>query len=193
MGTKLTYYSAKELKQLGLHRIGDNVRIDRTCRLYGAANISIGSNVRIDAYCVLSAGTAGIVIGSFVHISTAVALLGSGGVTIEDFVGLSARVCIFSSNDDYSGRALTGPTVPNEFRNVRSSRVVLRRHALVGVGSVLLPGVELGLGAAVGALTLVKKSVPEFTIVAGNPTREIGKREQQMLRYEEELRRGPIS
>lgn len=188
MGATLTNYSAEELKEIGLHRIGENVRIDRTCRLYGAANIAIGSNVRIDAYCVLSAGPAGISIGSFVHISTGTILLGSGGVTLEDFVGLSARVCVFSSNDDYSGEALTGPMVPSEFRNVLSDRVIFRRHAIIGAGSVLLPGIEIGVGAAVGALTLVKKSVPEFTIAAGNPMRMIGKRSRQILHHEEKLR-----
>ncbi len=192
MGATLATYSAEELKEIGLHRIGDNVRIDKTCRLYGAANIIIGSNVRIDAYSVLSASPAGISIGSFVHIGTGVTLLGSGGVTLEDFVGLSARVCVFSSNDDYSGETLTGPTVPNEYRNVFSARVVFRRHAIIGAGSVLLPGVEIGIGAAVGALTLVKKSVPEFTIAAGNPMRIIGKRQRHMLRQEEKLCQGPI-
>jgi galactoside O-acetyltransferase len=56
---------------------------------------------------------------------------------------------------------------------------------------VILPGVEIGVGAAVGALTLVKKNVQEFTIVGGNPMRVIGSRGRAMLDYENKVLASP--
>lgn len=182
------HYSPEELHALGLKRFGDHVLIDRSCRLYGANNIVLGSNVRIDAFCVLSAGTQGISIGDFVHMSTGAAILGTGPVMIEDFVGISAHVCLFSSNDDYTGGAIANPMVPMRYRDVTNAPVTLRRHVVIGAQSVVLAGSELGLGASAGALTLIKGHVPEFTVVAGIPMVRIGKRGRKLLQYEQEIR-----
>jgi acetyltransferase-like isoleucine patch superfamily enzyme len=54
----------------------------------------------------------------------------------------------------------------------------------VGSGTVIMPGVELGEGAAVGALSFVRRSVPAFKIVAGNPLRVLGDRGRELLDLE---------
>jgi len=59
--------------------------------------------------------------------------------------------------------------------------VILREHVIVGCGSVILPGVVLERGAAVGALSLVTRSVPEYHVVLGNPARAIKKRNADRL------------
>lgn len=165
--SKPDFLDAGELAALGFAACGERVRIDRSARFYGAERISIGSDVRIDAYCVLSAGEGGITIGDHVHLGVYVFLSGAGRIELHDFCGLSGRVSVYSSNDDYSGEALTGPTIPQELRKVHSAPVLIGEHVIVGAGSVILPGATLETGAAVGALTLIKGTIPEFTIVAG--------------------------
>ena len=64
------------------------------------------------------------------------------------------------------------------------SPVTVGRHVIVGNGSVLLPGVTLGEGAAVGALSIVKRDVPPFAIVAGPDGRQIGERRRDLLELE---------
>lgn len=182
------HYSHDELIALGLAEVGNNVLVDKSCRFYGTSNIHFADHVRVDANCVVSAGSGSVRIGSFIHIAVGVAILGSGGLIMEDFTGLSAHVCVFSSNDDYVSGAMTNPMVPIEYRNVTEAPVRLRRHAVVGAGSVILPGVEIGIGAAVGALTLVRKSVPDFAIVIGNPMRQVGERGRTMLEDEKKVR-----
>lgn len=44
----------------------------------------------------------------------------------------------------------------------------------VGVNSVILPGVEIGKCCIIGAGAVVTKSIPEFSIVGGNPAQIIG-------------------
>ena len=53
----------------------------------------------------------------------------------------------------------------------RSTPVTLGNDVWIGHGAVLLPGVSLGSGAAVGAGSIVTKDVPPFAIVVGNPAR----------------------
>jgi len=95
-------------------------------------------------------------------------------------------VSLYTVSDDFVEGHLTNPTVPEEYRRVRRGPVRLGRHALVGSGSVVLPGVTMEYGAAAGALTLVKKSVPACAIVAGNPAIVLRKRRSRELLQERE-------
>jgi galactoside O-acetyltransferase len=181
-------YTRAELETLGV-RCGENVQIDRSVVLINPQRLSIGHDVRIDCFCVLSAGPAGIELGSWIHLACGCYLFGSGGpIQIEDFANVSSRVSIYTANDDYVGGALTNPLVPYELRDVTTGPVHLQRHAIIGSGSVLLPGVTLGVGAAVGALSLVADSVPDFTVVAGTPARRIRQRGRQLLELEQVVR-----
>lgn len=47
----------------------------------------------------------------------------------------------------------------------------------VGARALILPGVNLGTGAVVGAGAVVTKDVTSWTVVGGNPAKEIKKRE----------------
>jgi galactoside O-acetyltransferase len=152
------------------------VQIDDGARFYGADRISLGSHVRIDAFAVLSAGPEGIEIGDYVHLAVGSLISGAARVEIHDFANISSRV------------ALTNPTVPDRFRNVHTAPVVIGKHVIVGSGSLILPGVSIGIGAAVGALTIVKRDVEPFAIVAGPAGRVIGTRRRDLLALEDELR-----
>ena len=173
---------------IGFARIGQNVQIDESARFYGANRIAIGSNVRIDAFAVLSAGPGGIVIGDYNHLAVGVLITGGASVELADFVGLSAHTKVYSSNDDYTGLALTGPTVPDRFRKISTAPVAIGAHVIVGAGSIILPGVTIGKGAAVGALSIVKRDVDPFAIVVGSSGRVIGTRQSDFLRLEMALR-----
>src|SRR6267142_4986748 len=124
------FLSRAELKAIGFASLGENVSIDKTVLFYGANRVSIGSNVRIDAYTVISGGVEGIRIGNHVHISVYVFLTGSAHIEIQDFAGISGRVSIYSSNDDYSGDALTGPPIPAELRQVTKAPPTLATNVV---------------------------------------------------------------
>lgn len=183
-------YLPEELAEMGVV-CGQNVMIHRSVHFFGG-NIHIGSNVRIDCNCVITSRDP-VVIGNHVHLGIGVFIVGTAGVTLEDYVGLSARVTIFTTSDDYSGGHLTNPTVPDKYRKVTAAPVHLEKHALVGSGSVIMPGVTLHRGASVGALSFVNKSVPAYAIVTGSPLRKLGTRNQNELdrlekEYENEVR-----
>jgi dTDP-4-amino-4,6-dideoxy-D-glucose acyltransferase len=171
--------SLEELSQLG--SCGDNVCIDRSVRFIFPRNIHIGSNVRIDAWCFLS-GRGGITIGNNVHLALNVNLAGNGApIIIEDFCGIAARCNIFTATDDYNEGWLTGPTIPNEFKKVKTAPVKLEKHVIVGCGSIILPGCILKIGSSIGALSLIKNDVPEYSVVGGCPARMLGQRDKKLM------------
>jgi acetyltransferase-like isoleucine patch superfamily enzyme len=184
---QMSFLSRSALSALGLHAFGKDVSISDVARFHNPGMISIGNNVRIDDFCVLSAGRGGIEIRSHVHLGCFSSLIGAETILLEDFSGISARVSIFSSSDDYSGDMLTNPTIPGALRKVHEGKVKLGRHVVVGAGSVILPGVTIGDGAAIGALTLVSRDVQAMTVSLGVPARRIGVRRDGYLDLERRL------
>lgn len=177
-------YSEAELAQMGFRSLGRDVRLSRKASIYGAQRISLGEHVRIDDFCIISAGDGGVVIGDFIHVGAYTSIIGGGEVTLEDFANISSRVSIFSSNDDYSGAAMTGPMVPAEWTNIDRSAVRIGRHAIVGCGTVILPGVDVGDGVAIGALSLINSSCEPFATYCGIPARRTGTRGRRLLELE---------
>lgn len=179
--------SNEAIEAMGFANVGKHVQISEHASFYGADRIHLGNNVRIDDFCVISAGTGGIDIGNNIHIAVFSSMIGAGKITLSDFCTLSSRVAIYSSNDDYSGTTLTNPTIPAEFTGVTHADVFLGKHVIVGSGSVILPGVTLEEGVAVGALSLVSKDCKAFGIYAGNPARCISDRKRDLLEVESRL------
>jgi acetyltransferase-like isoleucine patch superfamily enzyme len=177
--------SRDAIERMGFASVGDNVLISDRASFYGTARMALGCNVRIDDFCVLSAGAGGIHIGQHVHIAVYSSLIGAGRITLSDFCNVSSRVAIYSSNDDYSGATMTNPTLPSEYTGVIHADVSLGKHVIVGSGSVILPGVTLEDGVAVGALSLVNRNCKAFGIYVGNPARRVKERKRDMLELEQ--------
>ena len=184
----MAFLSAEQLLSLGFKRVGSKVRISDRATIYGTERIEVGDHARIDDFCVLSAGAAGIKIGRHVHIACYCSLIGAELIQMDDFSGLSSRVSIYSSSDDYSGEWMTNPTVPDAFTNVDSRPVILRKHVIIGAGSIILPGVEIGEGSAVGALSLVTRNCEPFCIYSGVPAKLVKERSRRLLELEGKLR-----
>jgi galactoside O-acetyltransferase len=178
------FYTKEELEKIGFKSIGDNVMISNKSSIYGSKNIEIGSNVRIDDFCIISAGEGGIKIGNYVHIACYAHLIGSGEIILEDHSQVSGKSSIYSSSDDFSGDYLVGPTVPKEFTNVKNLKVHLKKYVVLGCNTVVLPGVTIEEGTAIGALSLVSKNLPSYGIYGGNPLKFIKERKNKMKSYE---------
>lgn len=180
------FYTYSELIEIGFKSVGWNVLVSKKCSIYNPGNITIGNNVRIDDYSVLSAGTGGIEIHNNVHIAIFCSLIGNGKITLSDFSGISSRVSIYSSTDDYGGEYLSNPTVPEKFKNIITAPVSIGKHVLIGAGSVILPGITVADYSAVGAMSLVAKSVPSGKIYAGIPARPLKDRKLKLIELETE-------
>jgi acetyltransferase-like isoleucine patch superfamily enzyme len=81
--------------------------------------------------------------------------------TLEDDVFLAP--CVVTTNDNFMGRT--------EGRHALRRGPTIRSGARIGGGAVLLPGVEIGEEAFVGAGAVVLRDVPPRSVVVGNPAR----------------------
>lgn len=180
-----SFISQDRLIKMGFRRIGENVQISRLAQFYSPEQIEIGNNVRIDDFCILSGE---INLGNYIHIAAYCGLFGRGGIEMKDFSTISSRVSIYSNSDDYSGETMTNPTVPDKFKEVIYAKVTINKHCIIGSGTVILPGVELGEGSAVGAMSLCNRDIEEWAIYAGIPAKYIKGRKKGLLIKEKEFR-----
>lgn len=155
--------------------MGTNVKISKFACVYGAKFLTIGNNVRIDDFTIISINSESF-LGDYVHLGNSVSILSTLGFEIGDFAGISPGARIFGNNDDFTSGSLMHPTVPSEFRSVEMSRIMLGKYSQIGANSILLPSARLGQGAILGALSLLKEGIDEWTIYAGSPAKKIGLR-----------------
>ena len=149
------------------------------------AGTTIGERVIVgDQACVRERCTIGddVVIGrgSLVENDTSVGALtkiqANAYITayslLEDKVFIAP--CVVTTNDNFMGRT--------EKRHELVKGPTIRRGARIGGGCVLLPGIEIGEEAFVGAGAVVIRDVPPRALVVGNPARQIREvRDEELL------------
>ena len=179
--------SKEEIDNIGFKSVGENVFISRHASIYSAGEMEIGNYVRIDDFCILSGK---IKIGNYVHIAAFDALYGGdSGIYIGDYSTISSHSSVYSISDDYSGKTMTNPMIPADFKNVTSEKVIIAEHVIIGSHTVILPGSVVNKGCAIGAMSLIKDCLAEWGIYAGIPCKKIQERERLLLQLQNEFER----
>lgn len=139
--------------------------------IYGS--LKTGKKCRIDDGVII---TGDVVLGDYVHIGPYCVLHGKSGIEIGDYSGMSSFVAIYSQSDDFSGRSLVGPCVPDSARPyLRKGLVKIGGHCIIGSHCTILP-VTIGENTGVGAHSFVKNDLTGGFIYAGVPARVVGVR-----------------
>ena len=107
---------------------------------------------------------------------------------MKDFTGLGSYATIYAGSDDFNGGTLTNPTVPKEYCKIISGNVVMEKHCLVGIKSVLLPKAYMNEGSVLGAMSLLNKKAKPWSVYFGSPARRINDRDKGVLEYEEKFK-----
>jgi maltose O-acetyltransferase len=89
-----------------------------------------------------------------------------GGIRIGSNVNISGFSFFISQSHD----------VNDPMGHTALAEIIIKDNAWIATNSTILPGVTVGLGAVVSAGSVVTKNVADFSVVAGNPAREIKKR-----------------
>lgn len=178
----MAFYSDEEIKNIGFKQLGVNVKISTKASFYRPHEMEIGDNSRVDDFCLLSGK---VIIGRNVHIAAFSNIsAGECSIKFEDFSGLAYGCHVFTGSDDYSGKTLTNPTVPVEYKGLKEAGVVLGRHVIIGTNSIVFPGVIVAEGCSVGALSMVTKSTKPWGVYFGIPAKRIKERSNELLAFE---------
>lgn len=102
-----------------------------------------------------------------VMIGSGVNIYNKGEVSIGENVIISEGAFLCTASHD-----VTSPTMRLIVRPIN-----IGNNVWIGAKATILPGVTIGEGAVVGACAVVAKDVPPWSVVVGNPAREVGHRE----------------
>lgn len=95
-----------------------------------------------------------------------------GAITLGHRVGISGEVKLLT-HDFSMDRIAEMKLGKTDQEIVRRAPITIGDYAVVGMCSIVLPGISIGRGAMVGAGSVVTKDVPDGHMVAGNPAKFI--------------------
>ncbi len=143
-------------------KLGEDVRIYSFVNAYGC---EIGDETRIGAFVEIQKG---VKIGRRCKVSSHSFLC--EGVTIEDNVFIGHGVMF--TNDKYP-RATNPDGTPQAEDDWQVVPTVVKKGASIGSNATILPGIEIGECALVGAGAVVTQDVPDGVTVCGVPARVV--------------------
>lgn len=158
--TVIFYKSARLIRQPFYIRGKSNI--------YFGKNLTTGVGCRLDAFSnkkriVLRFGN-DVQINDYVHIGAI------ESVSIGDRVLIASKVFITDhDHGNYSGNE--SPLTPPKLRKLHSSPVIIESDVWIGEFVSILAGVTIGKGAVIGAMSLVNKNVPPYSVAVGVPVR----------------------
>lgn len=138
-------------------KVGKNTNIWQFCVVLPEA--VIGENCNICAYVLIENK---VVIGNNVTVKSGVQLY--NGLTLEDNVFIGPNV------------TFTNETVPRSktYDPGKLKNTLIKKGASIGGNATILPGVEVGEYAFIGAGSVVTCDIPRNTLWYGNPARQQG-------------------
>lgn len=132
----------------------------------------------------------GAIIGDVNYISARVWFDGTSYERFEigDFVTISSNVRLLTH--DWSPHTVIRhflPDFPQERILGQHGRIVIGSNSFIGTGSIIMPNTTIGRGCIVGAGTVVRGTIPDNSVVIGNPCIVICKTNEYLLKKYPEL------
>lgn len=128
---------------------------------------------------VLARGTVfalhGLEIGNHCYIGPGAYWNAIGKITLKDGVIIGPRSMMWTENHDYRH----SETMPYGGPNILKP-ITVEEGVWIGADVKICPGVTIGRGAVIALGSVVARDVAPFTLVGGNPAREIRPRENMV-------------
>lgn len=149
--------------------------------IIGGLRLTTGINLRIDIIGKKSSLYIGndVQINDYVHIGVA------HRVTIGDNTLIASKVFISDHNHgSYNGEDQSSPYEKPISRILKSREVKIGKNVWIGEFVSILPGVTIGDGVIIGAMSVVTKDIPANSIVIGSPAKVIKIYDDKLEKWE---------
>tara|TARA_B100000900_G_scaffold414723_1_gene442205 strand:- start:1870 stop:2370 length:501 start_codon:yes stop_codon:yes gene_type:complete len=160
----------------------NNNIISSSVKIINQKNLVLGKNIRIDDGVIIICQKK-LIIESNVHIGPYCVIRSHEKLTIGKFSLISSFVDIFTAIDRVNdNNKLSHPMIKKKhFRDIRAP-IKIGRYSFIGSHSVILPGSNLAEGTSIGALSLINFKTKSWNIYNGNPARNLGKRNKNLIK-----------
>lgn len=138
--------------------------------------IRIGSGSVVDSFVKFkpAGGNGDIVLGERVFLNSGCVLYSGNGIRIGNNVAIAANCTFAPVNHEYSDP--NQPIIDQGFGPSKGG-IIVQDDVWIGAGVVLLDGAVIGKGSVIAAQSLVRGSIPPYSIVGGVPAKVLGHRE----------------
>jgi len=168
INTKLLYRQARIIRRPYIIKGKRYIKV--------GANFTTGVGIRLEGvFHEIPSTKYTIVIGNNVQINDYVHIAALEEISIGNDVLIASKVFITDHNHGtYSGSLSDeSPLVRPDKRKIVSSKVVIENKVWIGEFVAIMPGVTIGEGAIIGAMSVVTKDIPAYSIAVGSPARVI--------------------
>ncbi len=152
---------------------GSHTVVQPPVRVHGWERISLGSEVFIGAHCWMAALDHEALEGSTIEIGSGTKIAGLCVISAVLQVRLGRSVLlgrnVYIADHKHAFTDVTRPVLDQGVDGVMA--VEICDGAWLGNNTVIAPGVRIGCGAVVGANSVVKQDVPDFSVAVGAPAR----------------------
>lgn len=128
----------------------------------------LGRKSVIESYCCINNAVGDVTIGDHTRVGIHCTVIGP--VCIGNHVNLAQGITVTALNHNFadSNRKI-------DEQGISTKPVVIGDDVWIGANAVILPGVTIGRHVVVAAGAVVTKDVPDYSLVAGVPAKEIKK------------------
>ncbi len=150
----MNYYNYSHVQELRKARVARTANIAPNAGFANGQNIVIGDHVTLGAYCQLWAGP------------------GDAQIVVGEYALFAPDVMVTATSYRYDEGA------PVTDQEMDEAGIAIGADCWLGRGATILAGTQLGEGCIVGAHSVVRGAFPPYSVIAGNPAKQVGDRKR---------------
>ena len=165
---------------------GTDVRLYPMCKMIHAENAELDNNCQIFDNVFIDAGKS-LKIGKYSTITWYVLIEGGANTRIGDRVFIGPGSKLLTSTYKLDG-LYSIEHLPDTCRATKYGDITIMDDAYIGANCTIMPGVNIGEGAVVGANALVNKNLDPWGVYVGTPCKKIGERQRPTSEVEKVMK-----
>jgi acetyltransferase-like isoleucine patch superfamily enzyme len=148
--------------------VHDNCHINSYAHVTGNGTIELGDDFIMHSFAIVQCFENPLIIGKSCSLNPFSILYDGGGLKIGNYVRIAAHTVIIPANHKYQDK--------NQLiheQGISHIGVTVGDDVWIASNCTVLDGVNIGKGCVVGAGSVVTRSIPEYTVVAGSPAKKL--------------------